>query len=222
MNTMTKETDPKDKKPRNWYPIIAGALFGFTAVYVGEDLITGGANGKSLLDVVNVSQIAALAVAGLILICLVFVAIGFAFPKAGIAMKLFEDTAEWREERTKMWNSVVGGGAWVIMMIVLAFAEQLGLLGNVAALVAMGLAACVVGYTSWRILNEYDELGHGVNSETYTYAMYLTLTIGGAWSVAAQLEFVPALGPLDWITLLTLAIVVGAIWAAQRRGLLDD
>lgn len=222
MTAMTKETQPKNSKSISWYPIIAGALFGFSAVYVGEDLITGGANGKSLLDLINVSQLAALAVASLLLICLVIVAIGFAFPKTGIAMKLFEDIEEWQEERTKMWNSVVGGGAWAIMMVVLAFTEELNLVGSVPALVVMGLAACVVGYTSWRILGEYDELGHGVNSETYTYAMYLTLTVGGAWSVAAQLQFLPALGPLDWITLLTLAICAGAIWAAQKRGLLDD
>lgn len=219
---MTEDTDKKSSKSSIWYQLIAGALFGFTAVYVGEDLITGGANGVSLFDVVSISQIAATGVAGLLLICLVIVAVGFGIPKAGIAMKMFEDLDEWQEERTKMWNSVAGGGTWAIMMIALAFAEELNLQGSVPALLVMGLLAGLVVFTSWRILAEYDELGHGLNSETYTVAMYITLAAGGAWSVAAQMAFVPALGPLDWITLLTAAIIVGAIWAAQRRGLLDD
>lgn len=221
MTAMTKETETKTKKPI-WYPMIAGALFGFTSVYIGKDLISGGANGESLFDQINVSQIAALFVAFVLFVCAAMVAIGFASPKAGIAMKMIEDRDQWEDERTMMWLSVVGCASYAAVMVMLALAEPFGLVQSLPALIAIGILAVIFCYTGWRLLREYDELWQGVNSETCTYGMYLTLFIGGTWSVLAQLKFIPALSPLDWITLLTAACLIGAILSSQRRGMLDD
>ncbi len=124
MNTMTKDPDNKASKATTWYPIIAGALFGFTAVYIGKDIVSGGANGQSLFDVISVSQVAALFVAFLVLFCALLVAIGFSVPRR-IAMKMFEDREQWEEERTMMWLSTVGCTAYGAVMVMLALAEQL-------------------------------------------------------------------------------------------------
>ena len=221
MNVMAKQTDTDGKKSNRWYVLAACALSGAVAGYVTTDLLTGGANGEPLLAL-TWSQGAALLVAGIILFSLAIVAIGFGIPRAGIAMKMFEDVEEWRDERTMMWLSCLGGGAWALAMILLAFAEPLGMIGSAPALAGMGALVIGATYFSWRLLREYDELWLGINAETCTYGMYLTFLIGGVWSIAAHLGFIPALAPLDWITLLTTTCIAGAIWATRNRGMLED
>ncbi|WP_162627628.1 hypothetical protein [Erythrobacter sp. KY5] len=219
MTAMTNPEEPK-KKRSYWYSLAAWVLSGAVAGYIGADLITGGANGE-MIDI-NISQIVAILIGFILVLCTVIVGVGFTFPKAGIAMKMFEDIEEWEDERSMMGLSAFGGGAWGGALIVLALAEPLGLLGSPVLLAVMGVLLIGFVYSSWRLLREYDELWQGVNAETCTYGMYLMLLIGGTWSVVAHLGFISALAPLDWISLLTATCLVGAILATRKRGMLED
>lgn len=221
MNTMSKQDTPDKEKRSSWYWIAACALCGATAGYVGSDLFTGGANGEPLLDV-TLSQVAALSVSFILVLCFIIVAIGFASPRLGMAMKMFEDIEQWEDERVMMWLSAIGGLAYTLALILLALAEPLGMAGSVPLLVVLGVLAVIFTYTAFRLLREYDELWHGVNSETCVHAFYLTLVVGGVWSALAHLEFVSPLAPLDWITLMTVASLVGAVISTQKRGMLED
>lgn len=107
----------------------AGALMGFCAMSIGKDLITGGANGQPVS--VDLSTWAAILVAGLLLMCLAIVAIGFVFPRAGIPMKMVEDREQWEDERSMMVLSCVGGGAYAAALLLIALAKPLVWLGSV-------------------------------------------------------------------------------------------
>lgn len=219
MTAMTNPEEPK-KKRSYWYSLAAWALSGAVAGYIGADLITGGANGE-MIDI-NVSQVAAITVGAILVFCTAIVAVGFGFPKAGIAMKMVEDIEQWEDERSIMWLSALGAGAWGGAMIALALVEPLGLTRSPVMLAVMGVLMVGFVYSCWRLLREYDELWQGINAETCTYGMYLTLLIGGAWSVVAHLGFISPLAALDWITLLTATCILGAILATRKRGMLED
>jgi hypothetical protein len=44
--------------------------------------------------------------------------------------------------------------------------------------------------------------------------------VGGPWAAAAHLGFVPAPEPLDWVTGIAAALLLGAVIAVGRRGML--
>lgn len=221
MNAMAKDNDTKDEKPSRWYVLLACGLIGAAGGYIGTDLITGGANGQPLIDI-GLSEGIALFLGGILLVCLVIVGIGFGIPKAGMAMSMFEDREQWEDERTMMLLSGLGGGAYAAVLIMLALAEPFQLYGSIPALAVIGALLIVFVYTGWRLLHEYDELWQGVNSETCTFGLYVTMGVGGIWSILAHLGFVGALSPLDWISLMTASCIAGSIISAQRRGMLED
>ena len=218
MTDMSKEEQPKQSKT---YWLIAYALIGAVAGYIGADLASGGANGEALVDL-TLSQIAALAVGAILVICGVIVGLGAASPRLGKSMGMVEDHEQWEDEKNLMRLSAVGSGAFGLLMVLLALVEPLGLAADAVLLGAIVALVGLVFYTCWRVLHEYDELWHDVNAETCVIAVYLMFAIGGAWSIAAHLGFVGAPAPLDLITLLTAASLVGAVRAVQKRGMLED
>jgi hypothetical protein len=220
MTTMIQPNDTKDKKSSRWYVIAACALMGAVIGYVGSDLITGGANDEKL-DI-SLSVIVAVGTGMVLMVCVMIVGLGFGFQRIGLTMKMFEDPEQWEDERSMMLLSAIGGGAYALALILLALAEPIGLIGSFSLLAALGVLAAIFTYASVRLLREYDELWLGVNSETSLIAFYITLAIGGVWSTLAHLKFAPALAPLDWITLMTVACIIGALIATQRRGMLED
>lgn len=192
-----------------------GALCGFFGASLALDSI-----GRDVVEALTWSQASALTVGAIMLVSLLLIALGFTVPAVGMRMKLFEDRDQWEDERRLMLLSSIGCAAWMILLIALALAEPLGLNGSVPLLAGLGLLMLVLLYTCWRILSVYDELWHGLNSESCTYAFYIVFIVGGVWSAVAHLGFAAALAPLDWVTLLTVASIIGAILAAQKRGLL--
>ena len=217
---MAEQDDRRETKPIKWYFFLAMGLSGALAGYVTTKLMTGGTDGEPL-DV-SLSVIAALLVGFILLICLVIVAVGFLFPRAGLAMKMYEDLEQWEDERTMMGLSGLGGGAYALALILLALVEPLGLEGDNRVLAAFGVLVAIFLFSCVRVLREYDELWLGINAESCVVAFYLTMGVGGLWSALAHLEMIPALAPLDWITLLTATSLIGSIWSTWRRGMLKD
>lgn len=220
MNAMTKLNETKDKKRSHWVVIAACAIGGGAIGYAGARLLRLAGDGEP--SVIDLSTFAAVLVGVMLIMCMAIVGICYSFPKVGIAMKMIEDIEQWEDERTMHGLSCLGGFAYGLALIMLALAEPMGMVGNAWLLAALGGLAVLITYTSVRLLREYDELWQGVNSESSVIAFYMTLIVGGVWSVLAHLNFIPALAPLDWITLMTAACVVGAVVAAQKRGMLED
>ncbi len=226
MTTMSKLEAPNQtprKSRRN--PLISaaiGAVGAFVLVYLGLQTGSSVRASGAFLNPIGISEIAAALVGAMLLMCAVIVAIGASSPSLGVKMDMFEDADEWEDERKTMWLSVVGCLSYGLAMVLLALVGPLDLAGNVPLLAVIAALAVIFGYTCWKLVKRYDELWVGVNSETCTIAMYLTLLTGGSWSIIAHLGFAPQLGALDWITLLGATSIVGAIVSTYRRGMLAD
>jgi hypothetical protein len=224
MTTMTRAQEPETdlatrRKKARWTVMPAFAALGAVVGYFGASLFKGGEN--AVLAAITWSQGTALALGALLLMCVVVIALGYAFPALGLRMAMFEDREEWQEQRAMMVLSGIGCATWAILLVGMALAEPFGWTGSAAMLAVLCALALAMVAASWRLLWVYDELWQGVNNETCTFAFYLTFLVGGAWSVAAHMRFAPAPSPLDWISILTAASIVGAVIATQRRGMLN-
>ncbi|MHA7819198.1 MAG: hypothetical protein ACX930_06090 [Erythrobacter sp.] len=215
---MTKQERSKHSKT---YWTIALVLMGAVGGYVGADLATGGANGEPLIDL-SLSSLAALTLGVILIFAAILVGVGAASPRLGISMIMFEDREQWEDEKLLMWLSAIGSGAYGLIVAILALVEPLDLAVGVPLLAGLSILLGALFYTCWRILREYDELWHEINAEMCVVGFYLTFLVGGIWSIGAHLGFIPALAPLDWITLLTAASLTGAIVATKRRGMLEE
>jgi len=221
MTNLNAPQAPNGKPKKNlWLQAGIGAIAGFSITYFGFQFGSAlGADGEPLI-VIGPSEIAAIVVGAILLMCAVIVAIGTVVPAWGIKMEMFEDVEQWEDERRLMWFSVLGCLAYGMVMVILALVEPLGLSGSVPVLASIGALIVLLIYTSWRLVKHYDELWMGVNRDTCVTAMYLLLATGGTWSVLAHMDFIPALSALDWITLLGATSLIGAVWATYRRGML--
>ena len=216
---MSMQNDKGAAQSRRIAMIAAGALTGAVAGYTGAHFVIGdGDSGGLGLDG---SEIAALFVGGILLLMMAIVAIGYAIPSLGIAMKMYEDAEQRADEREMMTLSVIGGGAYALALALLALARPLEMTGSVPFLGAIIGLSVVFVFSSWRLLKVFDELWMGVNAESCTFALYGLVLVGGSWSALAHLQFVAGPTPLDWLTMLTIASYAGAIYSSWRRGMLD-
>ena len=108
-----------------------------------------------------------------------------------------------------------------LTLVVLSLAGPGGPLSRVAALVVVLVLIAIRAILSLKTRPLLDELSNTVARETGVGAFYLILIIGGGWSAPPQLGSVPALSPLDWLTLLTVTMFTASFVAAGRRGLLS-
>ena len=135
-------------------------------------------------------------------------------------------TAEQSEailERTRaLIYGFLGIAAMGLTLVALSLAGPGGPLSPVAALAAILVLIAIRATSSLKTRPLLDELSKTVARETGVGAFYLILIIGGGWSALAQLGFVAALAPLDWLTLLTVTMFMASFVAAGRRGLLTQ
>lgn len=212
--TMEKGAPPKWRK--HAVGVAVGMVAGMIGAFVTVRVIEGGAFGEFAG-----SQLAA-ALVGLIFLLTAFgVGAGLVSPRLGAQFLNVENAEELKEQRRMLALSAAGMIAWGLILFVLAAAGPTGALPALTALIILGallVAVIALAAAQWRLM---DELLHRTSSEGGNMAFYLTLLFGGGWAALAYLGFVTGPGHLDWITLISVATLVGTFIAAGRRGLLN-
>lgn len=196
--------------------VVVGMVAGLVGAFVTIQLIEGGAFGEF-----EGSQLAAAMVGLIYLLTAVGVGAGLVSPRLGAQFLNVENAEELREQRRMLALSAAGMIAWGLILFILAASGPGGALPALPALLAVaGLLAAVIALTAsqWRLM---DELLRQTSSEGGNMAFYLTLLVGGGWAALAYLGFVTGPGHLDWVTLLSVATLVGTFIAAGKRGLLN-
>lgn len=195
--------------------IAIGAVAGFIVSFALMRTIQTG-----LLGDLGASRSIAALLGAMYVLCGVFVGLGVLSPKLGARFLNVEDADELREQSRMLRNSTFGIIAFGLSMLLLAFAAPAGPLppgligGSIAVLMS------VATLTSLHTLKFMDELNASVSRETSVASFYLMFFVGGGWSVLAHLGFVPALAPLDWLTMFAAAMLFAAFWVSAKRGLL--
>ena len=195
--------------------VVIGAIAGFAVSFALMRTIQLGWFG----DLNTSRSIAALA-GVMYLLCGAFVGVGLLNPKMGAKFLNVEDAEELQEQSVMLRNSVFGIAAMGLSLILLAFAAPAGPVSATVAAVSVVVLMGLSVLTSRRQLRAMDELSTSVSRETAAMAFYLTITVGGGWSGAAHLGFVPGPAPLDWLTMFAALMLVAAFWVCGRRGLL--
>ena len=108
-----------------------------------------------------------------------------------------------------------------LTLVVMSLAAPAGPLSPTIALVLVVVLVAIRATLSLATRPLLDELSRTITRETGCGAFYLIVIIGGGWSILAQLGFVHALSPLDWLTLFTVTMFAASFIAAGRRGLLN-
>jgi hypothetical protein len=196
-----------------------GAGISLVALMIwGLDTSVGGAALKALNRSATIALWVGLVLCLLAAVGLLHVAAARARPRL-----LSAEQSETILERTRaLIYGFLAIAAMGLTLVVLSLAGPGGPLSPVAALVAVLVLIVIRATLSIKTRPLQDELGKAVGRETGVGAFYLILVIGGGWSALAQLGFVPALAPLDWLTLLTVTMFIASFFAAGRRGLLTQ
>lgn len=210
-----------DKKPApKWRKHVTGLVLGLLSGVIGAlamiRLIDSGAIGEF-----GGSQLAAAMVGLIYVVTATGVGAGLVSPRLGAQFLNVENAEELREQRRVLALSVGGMIAWGSILFVLAASGPGGRLSAALALTSIAVLLTVVialALAQWR---QMDELLHRTTSEGGNLSYYLTLLLGGGWTILAYLGFVTGPGHLDWITLFSVAGLAGTFVAAGKRGLLN-
>lgn len=213
---------PQDKSPATprWVkklllPGLIGAVAGFAASAATMRLIDSGVIG-GLGD----SALIAALVGVLYLLTGAAVGLGVASPGVGARFLNVEDADELREQKRVL---ILSGGAmalWGVSLFTLALAAPDGPVPQGVALLmgTGGLAAG--GVLSAAMYRACDELMRAVNLEAGALSYNLVLLVGGSWAMLAHLGFVTGPGPLDWLTLFYVLVLLASFIVVGRRGML--
>ncbi|MEL6529752.1 MAG: hypothetical protein AAGK01_03965 [Pseudomonadota bacterium] len=196
-------------------PMIAGGLAGF-AVSFGIIFYMDGAFGSDA----SISREIAAIVGGLYLVIAIGVGVGAASPALGEKYLNTDDAEEILEMRTVLMNSAAAMTLWGVALIVLALAAPAGPIPVMMALVSAIVLFVAGSWLAWRSHKASDELFAAVNIEASMWAYVGTVLIGGSWMVGAHLQLVPALAPIDWLTLFYVVALAASFIASGRRGML--
>lgn len=191
---------------------VAGGIFGYA---VGRFL-------PSDLPDLDASALIAALIALLFAVPGILVLLGCVIAPLGIAMKMFADREAWEDERRLTANSGVGCLLIALFLLLLITARPLGWLAVETAFVLSLLLGVAASWFTWRTWALMDELWRRVSAEATVVAFYLVLVPGLAWSLAAHLQLVAPLAPLDWISLILAATLIASVIATARRGMLED
>ncbi len=107
-------------------------------------------------------------------------------------------------------------------MFALILAEPFGAIAPFAALAIFALAMALYCYAYWRSWCLQDELLRAMTLEASAFAYFIMLGIGGSWAVLGHLGIVSGPEFLDWLTLFWTMGIVSGVWAAAKRGMIDD
>lgn len=115
------------------------------------------------------------------------------------------------------WTYIIALG---LTLILLSLCGPAGLLSPTIALAGVAALIAVMTIIHFAIWPLQDELARTMARETGNAGFYLITIIGGGWAILAQLGFVTAPAPLDWLTLFTVIMFAASFIAIGRRGLL--
>ena len=217
MSAMTQDKVATWK--RSGVRMLVGALVG-----AGAMSAVVAAAGSDLLDAMGPSRVALGAVGLVYGLMAALVGFGLAAPRAGATLLNVADADELREERRGMLMSVLVMGALAFAFIMLALARGPGFAaGPVSATAAMAVLLIVfVGgaFASWRWQGAYDELNRQLGLEGCAWAFGLSWLLLTLWAAADFLGFGMTLTAIDVVTTLAAMMLVGAVVAIGRRGMM--
>lgn len=196
-------------------PMIAGGLTGFISSFA----ITYNMDGW-FGETASLSRQIAAVVGGLYMVIAIGVGVGAASPALGEKYLNTEDAEEILEMRNVLLNSGAGMALWGAGLILLAFAAPDGPIPSMIALLVAVAMFAVGSWLGWRSHKASDELFVAVNMEATVWAYIGTVIIGGGCMVGAHLGLMPALAPLDWLTLIYVVGLASSFISTGRRGML--
>ncbi len=146
--------------------------------------------------------------------------IGSVSPKIGAVTFNVEDEQELHEERPLIATAGAASAMMGVALIILCLSGAGGLIGQPIAL-GFAVASTIIGVAASIYQFRYmDELMQDLTKETAVWSYYLVSTFGFGWAVLAHLNYLPAPTPLAWINLFYGAVLVAAVIANAKRGLL--
>jgi len=177
--------------------------------------------GRPWLKAMSVSATIALWV-GLVLFFLAILGLLHVMAARTRTQLLTEEQSEAILERIRALSyGLLGVAAMGLTLVALSLVGPGGPLPRGIALASVLILLVIRVVLSFAIRPMLDELSKTVSRETGYGAFYLIVVIGGGWAILAQLHFAAAPAPLDWLTMLTLAMFAASFIAAGRRGLLS-
>jgi hypothetical protein len=216
-------TDIATAEPRRkwgWKKIavmfLAGGVAGYAAGYLLADQIDAVVEGPNAG-----SRLAALAVAVIYGITALMVLGGLINPRIGARFLNVEDAEELIEQRRLLTASATAMLATAAILALLALAAPAGplapgLVGGVCAVLLAVAATAAV-----RQHRHSDELMREVVRDASVWSLGLIEGAAAVWAGGAHLGFFPGPSPLDILTAIVAATLIGALIAAGRRGLLN-
>ncbi|WAT19076.1 hypothetical protein OZN62_05790 [Aurantiacibacter sp. MUD11] len=192
----------------------AGAVFGFVAASAF----------MRMADLPSVDLGSSAEVAGLVgiiyLLTALMVAVGVVHPGFGARFLNVEDALELQEQRRLLAFSASSITCMGAALLLAALSGPAGPITPYVGLIALPLIllGIVLGLAQWRYA---DELMKMVSRESATAAFYLLFAFGGGWALLAQLGYAAAPAPLDWLSMIYAAGLVGSFIASGRRGMLN-
>lgn len=215
---MTTGTNDKNDIPvmrKLVVPLIAGGLAGFVTSFA----ITFNMDGWFGQEASISRQIAAV-VGALYMVIAIGVGVGAASPVLGEKYLNTDDAEEILEMRSVLGYSAGATGLWGAALLILAMAAPDGPIAVTVALAMTAVLFALGSWLGWRSHKASDELFAAVNVEATVWAYVATVVVGGGCMVGAHLELMPALEPIDWLTLFYVAALLASFVSAGRRGML--
>lgn len=170
---------------------------------------------------IDLSVLVAAVIAIIYVMMAAIVLFGAALPEFGAKLLKMEDVEEIRDERTKLIVSGASLAACGLALLVMAFADKLGL---PMAVVAVLFFALMFGAFALYIplKREMDELDRVMGDESTTLTYYAVLVVGGSWAALAHLDLVQGPAMLDWLSMFWAFMLIMAFVVTGRRGMLAD
>ena len=196
--------------------VTAGIIGGAIAGAVMAEVTSGSAP-----DWLAGSEVVAIAVATLYVIMGVAMVVALLSPELGNRFLNFEDAEEIREQRSQLATSA---GALLLMglfLVVLAVTGDARMIDKrVGSIILIALVVPLLALTV-RSARLSDELMRQLQNEAGTIASYLISVALVGWATLAHLGTVTPPAMLDLVSIVWLAPLIAAFWAAGRRGMLD-
>ena len=213
MTSETKATAPTFRLLLGW------AAFGAVGYGVGRHLAL---SGVTLWDRMGGDVVIALGIAAIYLLLGLLVGAMMLSARFRRAAMTEADALDLEDRRPAYAGQVVACIAFGVSLAALALADEAGPLSPLAGVVIFA-AALAIGFWSYlRSFHLLDELDRTVALESMTATYVLLLIVSIVWAALAHLEFVAPPSMLGLLSLFWGLSLVGAVAAAQRRGMLDD
>lgn len=214
--TEARVTGPEKSLARRLaLPLAVGAISGAAAT-TAFMVLTGGVGQVGL----GLSREIAGLVGVLYMLMALGVGAGIANPNVGARFLNVEDADELREQRRMLGFSCLGMVTFGAALLVLALVEPAGSIdAGMGAAIAAVLIIATCGLSLYQA-REIDELQQAMSRDASATALLLLFVVGGGWALLAHCGLAAGPVPLDWLTMLAVAFLLGCFWQAGRRGLL--